>query len=85
MSAIRAYPWGNARIADIGVLTLPAHRGRGHGRAVVRALSKHAAQSGYEPQYRCQLDNHASLAVAKAAGLTHFGTWQVVSTESTDA
>jgi hypothetical protein len=42
-------------------------------------MCKHAAQKGYEPQYRCQLDNHASLAVAKAAGLTHFGTWEVVS------
>ena len=73
------YPWGNARIADLGVLTLPACRRRGHARAVVRALCKHAAQQGYEPQYRCQLDNHASLAVAKAAGLTHFGTWEVVS------
>jgi RimJ/RimL family protein N-acetyltransferase len=76
------YPWGGARIADLGILTLPAHRRRCHARAVVRALCKHAAQEGYEPQYRCQLDNQASLAVAKAAGLTRFGTWQVVSSES---
>ena len=85
VAAASAYPWGNARIADLGVLTLPEHRGRGHARAVVRALSKHAAKSGYEPQYRCQLDNHASLAVANAAGLTHFGAWRVVSTDSADA
>lgn len=79
VTAASMYPWGNARIADLGVLTLPAHRRRGHARAVVRALCKHAAQQGYEPQYRCQLDNHASFAVAKAAGLTLFGTWAVVS------
>jgi RimJ/RimL family protein N-acetyltransferase len=82
VTAASMYPWGNARIADLGVLTLPAYRRRGHARAAVRALCKHAAQKGYEPQYRCQSDNHASLAVAKAAGLTHFGTWEVVSPDS---
>ena len=82
VAAASTYPWGNARIADLGVLTLPAYRRRGHARAVVRALCKHAAQQGYEPQYRCQLDNYASVAVAKAAGLTHFGTWELVSAES---
>ena len=82
VTAASMYPWGNARIADLGVLTLPAYRRRGHARAAVRALCKHAAQKGYEPQYRCQLDNHASLAVAKVAGLTHFGTWEVVSPDS---
>jgi RimJ/RimL family protein N-acetyltransferase len=81
-TAASMYPWGDAPIADLGVLTLPAYRRRGHARAVVRALCKHAAQQGYEPQYRCQLDNHASLTVAKAAGLTHFGTWEVVSPDS---
>ena len=79
VTAASMYPWGDARIADLGVVTLPAFRRRGHARAVVRALCRHAAQQGYEPQYRCQLDNHASLAVAKAAGLTHFGTWEVIS------
>ncbi len=85
VTAASMYPWGNARIADLGVLTLPEYRRRGHARAVVRALCKHAAQQGYEPQYRCQLDNHASLAVAKTAGLTHFGTWEVVSSDSPGA
>ncbi len=78
------YPWGNARIADLGILTLPAYRQRGYARAVVRALCRHAAQQGYEPQYRCQLDNSASLAVARSAGLTHFGTWEVVSPDAPD-
>jgi RimJ/RimL family protein N-acetyltransferase len=84
VTAASMYPWGNARIADLGVLTLPGCRRRGHARAVVRALCKYAAQQGYEPQYRCQLDNHASAAVAKAAGLTLFGTWAVVSPDSPD-
>ena len=84
-AAASMYPWGDARLADLGVLTLPAYRGRGHARAVVRAACKYAAQQGYEPQYRCQSDNYASLAVAKAAKLTHFGTWEVVSSDSPGA
>ena len=82
VTAASMYPWANARLADIGVLTLPPFRGQGHARAVVRASSRYAAQQGYEPQYRCQLDNEASVALAKASGFTHFGTWEVVSAES---
>ncbi|HTJ69705.1 MAG TPA: MFS transporter [Actinospica sp.] len=81
VSAASMYPWGGAKVADLGVMTLPDYRGRGHARAVVRASYKYAAEQGYQPQYRCQLDNHASVALAKAAGLTHFGTWEPISTE----
>ena len=45
----------------------------------MRASYRYAAEHGYEPQYRCRLDNHASVALAEAAGLTHFGTWEVIS------
>jgi RimJ/RimL family protein N-acetyltransferase len=82
VTAASVYPWGDARIADVGVLTLPEYRRRGRARAVVRALCRFAAQQGFEPQYRCRLDNHASRAVAEAAGLTHFGTWEAASSES---
>jgi RimJ/RimL family protein N-acetyltransferase len=84
VGAASAYPWLNAQIADIGVLTLAPFRGKGHARRVVRAISKYAYGQGYEPQYRCQLDNLASAAVAKAAGLTWFGTWQVISPDCTE-
>lgn len=77
--AASMYPWGGAAIADTGVLTLPQFRGRGHARAVVRAICRYAYGQNHEPQYRCQLDNHASRAVAAAAGLTQLGTWEVVS------
>jgi hypothetical protein len=74
--AASAYPWRGGRFADMGVLTLAPHRGQGHARRVVRAISRHIVGAGYEPQYRCQLDNLASIAVARAAGLTEFGTWE---------
>ncbi|MYS86725.1 GNAT family N-acetyltransferase [Streptomyces sp. SID5474] len=76
------YPWDDAPPADLGVLTLPPYRGRGHARRLVRAISRHALARGYQPQYRCQLDNHASVAAAGSAGLTRFGTWDVVSPDS---
>ncbi|MFL1673209.1 GNAT family N-acetyltransferase [Paenibacillus dendritiformis] len=83
--AASMYPWeDNAQIADLGVLTLTPFRGKGHARKVVRSISKYACDQGYEPQYRCQLDNLASTALAKAAGLTLFGKWDVVSPDSTD-
>ncbi|MBB5712564.1 GNAT family N-acetyltransferase [Sphingomonas xinjiangensis] len=79
VSAASAYPWENSQIADIGVLTLPDVRGKGYARAVVQAIIRFSKRQGYEPQYRCQLDNHASVALAKACGLTLFGRWTVAS------
>ncbi|MGO4185444.1 GNAT family N-acetyltransferase [Paenibacillus sp. TAF43_2] len=81
-SAASMYPWENVQIADLGVLTLTSFRGKGHARKVVRTISKYAYSQGYEPQYRCQLDNQASTSLAKAAGLTLFGKWEVISPES---
>jgi RimJ/RimL family protein N-acetyltransferase len=83
VAAASAYPWGDGSLADEGVLTLAAYRGRGFARGVVSALSRHALAEGLEPQYRCQLDNVASAAVARSAGFALFGTWQVVSPDST--
>lgn len=60
--AASIYPWkGDAQIADLGVLTLTSFRGKGHARKVVRSISKYAFEQGYETQYRCQLDNEASM------------------------
>ena len=64
-------------LADIGVLTLPSHRGQGHARAIVLALARHALAEGYEPQYRCQLDNTSSVILAERSGFLSIGTWDV--------
>lgn len=82
--AASMYPWGgDGHIADLGVLTLAAFRGKGHARKVVRSICKYAYEHGYEPQYRCQLDNEASTFLAKGAGLTLFGKWDVISPDCT--
>lgn len=73
---------GDSRLADLGVLTLATHRGKGHARGVVRAISRYALEKEYEPQYRCQLHNHASATLAKATGMTLFGEWEPVSPAS---
>lgn len=77
------YPWWDSKLADMGVLTLPFYRGRGYARDTLHAISKHAASLGYEPQYRCQLDNEASVALAKTAGLYQFGIWDVILSANT--
>ncbi|KVN23081.1 acetyltransferase [Burkholderia pyrrocinia] len=82
VTAASMYAWDDTRLMDLGVLTLPAFRGKGHARGVVRAIGRHAYAHDYEPQYRCQLDNRASAVLAVAAGLTLFGTWEVVSPDS---
>ena len=78
VSVASAYPWRGTRLADIGVVTLPGYRGRGCAKATVRALSAAALAQGYEPQYRCQLDNAPSVALAGSAGFARFGTWDVI-------
>ncbi|WP_138760496.1 GNAT family N-acetyltransferase [Modestobacter altitudinis] len=77
-SVASMYPWRDSHLADLGVLTLPQYRGRGCAKATVRALSGAALVQGYEPQYRCQLDNAPSIALARSAGFERFGTWDVI-------
>ncbi|MFC8683656.1 GNAT family N-acetyltransferase [Brevibacillus porteri] len=84
-SAASMYPWEeDVQIADLGVLTLTSFRGKGHACKVVRSICKYAYGQGYEPQYRCQLDNLVSTALAKAAGFTLFGKWEVISPDCND-
>lgn len=78
VSAASTYPWAGTTLADTGVLTLPGHRGHGLGRRTVLALAAHALRRGHEPLYRCQLDNAASVGLARAAGFVPLATWDVV-------
>lgn len=69
--------WADSPMADLGVLTLPDARGKGFARAVVKAIIGFSRQQGYDPQYRCQLDNNASVGLAKSCGLKLLGQWTV--------
>lgn len=74
------YAWDKDeyKIADVGVVTLPNFRQQGHAKRLIRSISQAAILLGYEPQYRCQLDNLNSLALAKSAGLSPLLQWDVV-------
>lgn len=77
VSAASMNLWDDSPIADLGVLTLPEARGKGFARAVVEAINLYARRQGHEPQYRCQLDNAASVALARSCGFALFGQWVV--------
>ncbi|WP_411897870.1 GNAT family N-acetyltransferase [Elizabethkingia occulta] len=82
VSAASMYPWGDdVKIADLGVLTLPDYRGKGHARNLVHTICKYTLRQGYEPQYRCQIDNHASVALAVASGLRLYGKWDLIASD----
>lgn len=84
ISAASAILWENSPFADLGVLTLPDARGKGAARAVVLAILDFVRSQGLEPQYRCQIDNAASVALAKACGLRLYGQW-IVAAESSSS
>ena len=54
--------------ADIGVLTSPAHRGRGHGTRVAGAATADAVRRCGLARYRALADNAPSRAIAVALG-----------------
>lgn len=66
------------KIADVGVITSPVFRQQGHAKRVIRSISQAAILLGYEPQYRCQLDNAHSFALAQSSGLSPLLQWDVV-------
>lgn len=73
------YSWDEeANIADLGVLTLSDQRGKGYARELVLAICQAALDKGYQPQYRCQLDNKGSLALANSLNLIPYIKWDVI-------
>lgn len=77
VAAASAYLWDGSRLADVGVITHPEHRRRGHARRVVRAINRRLLERGHQPQYRCFHTNAASAAVAASTGMARFGSWDM--------
>jgi GNAT superfamily N-acetyltransferase len=65
--------WGQP-VVHVGILTHPAHRRRGHGRAVAGAMTAAALAAGVVPHYQTLDTNVASLAVAGALGYRRHAT-----------
>jgi GNAT superfamily N-acetyltransferase len=64
-------PWGD-RLLHVGIVTHPAHRGRGYGKAVVSAMTAHGLAAGGVVQYRTLEANLASVGIARALGFQRF-------------
>jgi GNAT superfamily N-acetyltransferase len=64
--------WG-ARVLSAGIITHPAHRGRGYGRAVVSAMTVYGLSQGAALRYQTLQANTASMAIAQALGYREYG------------
>ncbi|MFP4148950.1 MAG: GNAT family N-acetyltransferase [Nitriliruptoraceae bacterium] len=64
--------------SDLGVVTGPAHRRRGAGRAVVSALCERLAHRPRVVVYRYALDNRGSAGIARSLGLIPVGVAESV-------
>lgn len=60
-------------LANVGVVTHPAYRGQGYGKAIVAAASRHGFTDGYIMQYQALHANTASIGIARALGYQEYG------------
>jgi GNAT superfamily N-acetyltransferase len=64
---------GRDRIGSLGIITHPAHRGQGYGRAVVSAMTAYALDTGLIPRYQTLLANAQSVGIARSLGFVAYG------------
>lgn len=64
---------GRDPVASLGIITHPAYRGRGYGRAVVSAMTAHALDNGLIPRYQTLLANAPSVTIARSLGYVEYG------------
>jgi GNAT superfamily N-acetyltransferase len=61
-------------LAYIGVVTHPAHRGKGHAKAVVSATLTYALDKGLFPMWRTLQANESGIALAGAMGFEKYAS-----------
>jgi len=64
-------PWGE-RLLQVGIVTDPAYRGRGYGKAVVSTMTAHGLTLGGVVQYRTLEANLASIGISRSLGFQPF-------------
>ena len=74
LAAVSSYEIWSERIAHIGIVTHPAHRGTGAGTAAVRAMTRIALARKLIAQYRTLLTNAPSMAIARRLGFERYAT-----------
>ena len=66
---IAAASWeARGDVCNVGVVTHPAHRGRGHGAAAANAVTARLLDQGELPQWQTLIDNAPSLRIGQALG-----------------
>jgi GNAT superfamily N-acetyltransferase len=73
------------RVAHLGVVAHPAHRGAGLGRAVASAAAEHALERGLLLQWQALEANRAALRVAERLGFERYARSLVVRLDLTGA
>lgn len=73
-----ASTYGWLGLVDVGVLTDPAYRGQGLGKAVVSAVAEHVCAQGGVLCYRHGLSNTASQGIAEGLCLSLYATVEAV-------
>ena len=76
--AVAGINWQSPRYAEVYVYTDPAVRGRGWGKAVVRALVSLILKSGRLPLYVVAESNEYSIRLAEAVGFVDSGQREFV-------
>jgi len=61
-------------LAYIGVITHPAHRGKGYAKAVVTASMTHAIEKGLYPMWRTLESNETAVKLAGAIGFQRYAS-----------
>jgi GNAT superfamily N-acetyltransferase len=62
----------DATLLHIGIITHPAYRGKGHGRAVVSTICAYGLDVSLVPRYQALTSNGPSIAIARALGFTQY-------------
>ncbi|HYW12067.1 MAG TPA: GNAT family N-acetyltransferase [Longimicrobium sp.] len=74
LAARAGYEVWAGRIAHLGVVTHPAHRGRGLGAAVFASAARAALEAGLIAQHRALQSNTQSLRIARRLGFRPYAT-----------
>jgi GNAT superfamily N-acetyltransferase len=72
LASAASYLLPGGPIADVGILTHPAHRGHGLARAAAAASCEAALSRDLIPQWWSLVSNPASLAVGRSLGFRHY-------------
>ncbi len=72
LAAACSYERRGEHIFHVGVVTHPAHRGRGYGRAVASAATAHGLAAGGIMQWQTLVANAPSLAIGRSLGYREY-------------